>query len=240
MTLRTSKQFFEGSTGKTLISFQFYYIFWLLTKGRSTWKTRLTSVFWEKLPNLYILTYSCYLVSGRCLIKVKNLGPTIPRMSRWSWGSMLLTPMRSPIFKWIISPSDPMTIDPITIPGRPTHPTLSLAISRRWVWRSCANKNRIFSAAHKVQGEKGAHPTISHTKGWFTLYLVVSNPSEKYAPVKIGSFPQFLGWKFQKCLKNHHPVFYGYTPEFTNKTLENHHLYIGLVHPITLGTDMCS
>lgn len=106
--------------------------------------------------------FDIFVVSGRFLIKVKILGPTISRMSRWSWGSMLLTPMRSPIFKWIISPRDPMTIDPITIPGRPTHPSLSPAISGRWVWRSCATKIG-FSQLHiRSRVKKGPTQPFSH------------------------------------------------------------------------------
>ena len=41
---------------------------------------------------------------------------------------------------------------------------------------------------------------ISNTGWWF-----FTNPSEKYANVKIGSFPQGSGWKFKKkCLSCHH------------------------------------
>ena len=161
----------------------------------------LTLGFWEKLANLFILTYSCYLVSGRFLIKLKNLGPTISRMSRWSWGSMLLTPMRSPIFKWIISPSDPMTIDPITIPGRPTHPSLSLPISGRWVWRSCAN-NIGFSQLHiRSRVKKGPTQPFpiwrvgSPYTWWFQTHL-------KNMLVKLDHFRNFWGEIFKYDWKN--------------------------------------
>ena len=85
---------------------------------------------------------------------------------------MLLTPMRSPIFKWIISPSDPMTSDDHLSDHHSWSTNTSQFESgniRKMSMEELCNKNRIFSAAHKVQGEKGAHPTISHTKGWFTL-----------------------------------------------------------------------
>ena len=45
------------------------------------------------------------------------------------------------------------------------------------------------------------------SRGRKTMYLVGGfNPLEKYAR-QIGSFPQSSGWKFQKYLSCHHPVY---------------------------------
>ena len=160
--------------------------------------------------------FDIFVVSGRFLIKVKILGPTISRMSRWSWGSMLLTPMRSPIFKWIISPRDPMTIDPITIPGRPTHPSLSPAISGRWVWRSCATKigfSQLHIRSRVKKGPTQPFPIRRVVTLWALFYpiyvqlgLILNFPAEheaekssKKSSVHLINFPKVRLFADTRC-----------------------------------------